>query len=181
MNTRNSGLIFVGIALIGVGVMSLVSTFVHVNWFSLFCPSMLILFGIWMLIKPRQVGFVGDTNVSFIGEVDRSGPWKASGESFLTFIGDIDLDLTQAELPVGETSYSITGFVTDTDVLIPAGVGVRVTAMGFISEVKVSGQKKEESFIAPLTWESENYASAERKVRLDATGFVNEIKVRLIA
>jgi predicted membrane protein len=179
MNTRNSGLIFMGIVLIGIGIMSLVSIWVHVDWFSLFCPSMLILFGIWMLIKPRQVGFIGDADVVFIGEVNRSGQWQAKGESFLAFIGDIDLDLTKADLPVGETSYSFTGFVTDADVLVPAAVGVRVSAAGFISEVKLPGHK-EESFIAPLTWQSENYASAERKIRLDSTGFVNEIKVRQI-
>lgn len=179
MNTRNSGLLFVGIVLILIGVLSLISNWIHVDWFSLFCPALLIFFGIWMLIKPRQIGFIGDANVVFIGEIERSGQWQASGESFLAFVGDIDLDLTKAELPLGETSYSFTGFVTDAEVLVPANVGVRVSAAGFINEVKLQG-RKQESFIAPLNWTSENYADAERKIRLDSTGFVNELKVRQV-
>jgi predicted membrane protein len=179
MNTRNSGLLFFGIALIAIGVLSLFSTWLHVNWGSLFFPALLVLFGVWMLIKPRQVGFIGDANVVFIGEVRRSGQWQVTGESFLAFISDIDLDLTKADLPVGETNYSFMGFVSDADVLVPESVGVSVSAAGFISEVKLSGHK-EESFIVPLTWQSDNYASAERKIRLDAVGFINELKVRQV-
>ncbi|MFZ6028351.1 MAG: cell wall-active antibiotics response protein LiaF [Chloroflexota bacterium] len=179
MNTRNTGLLFVGLVLIAIGVVSLISNWIDVNWFSLLCPSLLIFLGVWMLIRPRQVGFIGDANVVFIGEIERSGSWQATGESFLTFVGDIDLDLTKAELPLGETSYSFTGFVTDAEVLVPADVGVRLSAAGFITEVKIQGHKQER-FLAPLNWTSENYAAAERKIRLDATGFVNELKVRQV-
>jgi predicted membrane protein len=179
MNTRNFGLVLVGSFLILIGLLSLLSLWIDVNWAGLFFPALLIFFGVWMLLKPHQVGFVGDANVVFIGDIDRSGRWQVKGESFLSFVGDVDLDLTQADIPVGETGYAFTGFICDADVLLPASVGVRISAAGFISEVKLPGHK-EESFIVPLTWESENYASAERKIRLDATGFVNEIKVRQV-
>src|SRR5512145_1636856 len=162
MNTRNSGLLFVGMVLILIGILSLISNWVNVNWFGLFFPALLIFFGVWMLIKPRQVGFIGDSNVTFIGEVERSGNWQVKGESFLAFVGDVDIDLTKAEIPLGETSYSFTGFVTDTEIIVPADVGVRLSAAGFISEAKIQG-KKEESFLFPLTWTSDNYTSAERK------------------
>ena len=162
MNTRNSGLLFAGAFLIIIGILSLFSIWFHINWSGLFFPVLLIFFGAWMLIRPRQVGFVGDANLVFIGEIERSGHWPVKGESFLSFVGDIDLDLTQAELPVGETNFSFTGFVTDATLLVPSEIGVQVSAAGFISEIKPAGYKKE-SFIAPLNWQSENYASAERK------------------
>lgn len=179
MNTRNTGLIFVGVLLILFGLMSLISIWIDVDWFGLFCPSVLIILGIWMLLKPGQISFIGDANISFIGEIKRSGSWQPSGESFLAFIGDLDLNLVHAELSSGETHYSFTGFITDVDMSLPADVGLRISALGFISELKIQDQKQE-SFIAPLNWFSSDYETAERKVCLDMVGFVNEIKVHQV-
>ena len=179
MKAQNTGLLLAGSALILIGFLSLLSLWVDINWFGLICPSALILLGIGMLLRPRQVGIIGNSNLSFIGEIERSGSWQPDSESFLAFVGDIDLDLTQADLRQGETNYSFTGFVVDADIFIPADVGVKVVQTGFVSEIKVQGHKKD-SFLAPLTWVSENYEAAERKLRIESVGFVNEVKLRQV-
>jgi len=179
MKAQNTGLLLAGSALIVIGALSLLSMWLDINWFGLICPTALILLGIGMLLRPRQVGIIGNSNLSFIGEIERSGSWQPKSESFLAFVGDFDLDLTQADLQMGETNYSVTGFVVDADIFLPADVGAKVVQSGFVSEIKVQGRKNE-SFLAPLTWVSENYETAERKVRIDAVGFVTEVKIRQV-
>ncbi len=176
---RNPGLLIFGGFLILLGLSSLFSTLFNIDLWALLWPALLILLGVWLLLRPRFGGPAGGIDVSLFGEVERSGAWKASNEEFWTFVGDVKLDLTGAEIAPGETIYRFNGFIADVDIYLPQGVGLSVGANGFVSSIKLPGEKRDR-FLIPFEWKSLNYDSAERKIRLETLFFVNDLKIKQV-
>jgi len=174
---RNTGVLFFGGLLILIGLASLVGALFEVNVWALFWPLLLVGLGVWLLIRPRLVGPDHGLEINFIGDFNRSGNWRAVNEELYTFVGDINLDLTRAELKLGETVYRFTGFIADVDVNIPADVGVAVSASGFVIGVNFFGRKMDQ-FLVPVEWQTPNYAAAERKIRIEATFFVTDLTIK---
>jgi lia operon protein LiaF len=100
-------------------------------------------------------------------------------EEVWTFVGDVYLDLTQADVPIGETRISALGFIGDIDLKVPQNIGISLLSNSFVSEVKFLG-KKHSSFLTSANFASENYETAERKVQLEATFFVGDVNVKHI-
>ena len=176
MQTRNQGQLFLGIAIIVIGVLFLIGNLFDVD-VSAFCwPVGLILLGVWLMFRPRMAG---DTQVTqrLFGEIERVGPWQVQDEEFWAFIAELELDLIKADIPPGETHLRVLSFVGDLKVYVPEDVGVSVSATSFVSTVKMDGAQ-EESFIMPLHWQTPNYKTAERQIRLETTCFVSDIKIR---
>jgi lia operon protein LiaF len=174
---RNTGVLFFGGLLILVGVMILAGSIFDVNMWSFFGPVLLILIGLWILVRPRWVGARGPVEFLFFNNLRRKGAWQVKNEEIWSFLGDVFLDLTGAEIPVGETIYRIYGFIGDVDLIVPQGVGVSVSSVGFINEVKVFS-RKQSSIIFPLDIASEDYEAAERKIRLDVAFFISDVKIK---
>jgi lia operon protein LiaF len=174
---RNTGLLFFGSILVLIGLASMAGTLFQVNIWGLLWPSLLILLGIWLLARPYLMGPGKGLDIAIIGDIRRSGTWQATNEELWTFVGDIDLNLTQADLPVGVTRYRILGFVADVDVQVPEGVGVAVSTIGFVTGLHLLGQKHDR-FLIPFEWKSDNYDAAERKVFIETVFFVNDLKVK---
>jgi lia operon protein LiaF len=107
----------------------------------------------------------------------RKGTWQVKNEEIWTFLGDVFLDLTGAEIPGGETVYRIYGFIGDVDLIVPQGVGVSVSSAGFINDVKILGHKRS-SIVFPIDFASEDYETAERKIRLDVAFFISDVKAK---
>ena len=144
----------------------------------LFCwPVGLIVLGVWFLLRPATS--LPDAVGSFrlIGEYHRAGPWKVVNEEIGQFIGDIHLDLTQAEMAPGETQLRINGFVGDIHLVIPAGVGVSLSGVGFISSINFLGQQHEFIF-TPVQIATPDYTSAERRLRLETNFFIADLSIR---
>lgn len=172
---RNNGLLFVGGVLIVMGLASLAGTVFRLNVWNILWPSLLILWGVWLLVRPRLAGSGWDATL--IGDFRRSASEPVSGEEFWTFIGDVRLDLANAPIPVGETRYRVYGFIVDVDVTVPRGVGIAVLASGLVSDVKVYGQKTDR-FLMPFEWKSEGYEAAERKIFVETACFINDLEIR---
>jgi len=85
--------------------------------------------------------------------------------------------MTRAEVPEGETEIRVFGFVGDVDLLVPEGVGITVSSTAFVTDARVLGQKRE-SIVVPFHQASDDYETAERKIRLEVTSFVADIKVK---
>lgn len=174
---RSQGQLIAGIAIILIGLVILFGNIFNINLWGICWPTALILLGLWLLLRPRMVS--PGTHVSFvlIGDVNRDGAWEVIDEEFWMLVGDIDLDLTQAQVPVGETRLRVVKFVGDLEVLVPADVAVALDVHAFVSNVKAFGERSE-NFLAPVHLTSDGYAAAERRVRLDVLWFAGEVKIR---
>ena len=173
------GQVVVGIVIILLGVVFLLGNVFNINLSAFFWPLVLIGLGVFVLLRPGMVERDTAVSQSFLAEFDRDGEWDVQSEEFQSFIADATLDLTKANLPEGVTKFRFMQFVSDIELIVPESVGVSVQSSAFVSELKVNG-RKEESFLGPLTMQTEDYKAATSRIRVEATGFVNEIVVRRV-
>jgi predicted membrane protein len=173
----NRSAFWIGGILVLIGLIFLAGNIFNFNAWAFCWPAVLIVLGVWVLLRPRLA--LPGTNVDFhfIGDINRSGAFTLVPEDLSTFIGDIDYDLSQATIQPGETRLQMTGFIGDVDIYVPAGVGFRVVCNGFVSEVKLFGQKRS-SFLTPVDFASSNFATAERKIFLEMSWFIGDITIK---
>jgi len=176
---RNNGQLAFGLILVFAGGMFLIGTLLHINIWGFIWPALLILLGVVILLRPRFIGPDITGGVWLLADIHRHGEWQVADEETWIGVGDVDLDLTQAVIPAGETKLRLVGFVGDVSVRVPQSVGLTVNASGFVTDAKVLGHKQD-LFLSPLHFATDDYAAAERKIRLDTTFFVHDLKVRQV-
>ena len=169
---RNQNQLFLGGLLVLIGAVFLFGTLFNINPWTFCWPIGLILLGVWLLWGPRTF-----TGVWLLGDIRRDGAWKVANEEIGIGVGDVKLDFTQADIPVGETRIRVSGFVGDVDMWVPANIGVAVTSNGFVVDAKIFGQKQGQ-LLTPLHFTSDNYVGAERKILLETNFFVGDITVK---
>jgi len=174
---RNQKQMVIGALIILVGLMLLIGDVLDVNVWALCWPLGLILSGVWLLLRPQLVGADTAVRQKLLGDIYRDGVWQVTDEEFWIGVGEVDLDMTRAEVPEGETEIRVFGFVGDVDLLVPEGVGITVSSTAFVTDARVLGQKRE-SIVVPFHQASDDYETAERKIRLEVTSFVADIKVK---
>jgi len=174
---RNQGLILFGAVLIIFGLIFLIGTVFDVDVGALCWPSLLILVGVWMLLRPRLLGPDALLRMRFFGPIRRRGVWQVADEEMWLFIGDVHLDFTAAEIPLGETQVRLGGFIGNIRLLVPEDVGIAVSSMAFVSDVRVLGQRRD-GVLTPVHMTSDGYETAERKVRLELTFFIADVRTR---
>ena len=109
-------------------------------------PAILIVVGIYIIARPALVGSNTPWHVSLFGPVRRGSDWPGKDEEIWLFIGDVRLDLSQAQIPAGETQVRILSFIGDVRLRVPAGVGVSIDSTALVATVRAFGQKQE-SFV----------------------------------
>lgn len=176
---RNQGQLIFGGVLVLLGVLSLLSTLFNVNLWAFCWPVGFIVLGAWLVFRPRMVAPGWETDMTFIGERKRTGNWPVRNEEFWMGVGDLDLDLTQASLPPGETTLRVRTFVSDVDIKVPSSIGVSIHVNGFVIEAKLLGQRYQQ-FFAPVDLASPNYAACDSKVHIDMIGFVSDLNVNQV-
>jgi hypothetical protein len=174
---RNPVLMVVGGGLVLLGVVSLVSTLTGFDFGAICWPAGLIVVGVWLLVRPRWVRGGAVVEVKLLGDVVKRGAWQVNNTEYWLGIADVDLDLTQADIPPGETRLTFYGFIGDIDVFAPSSVAFQVTSQSFITSGKLPGGK-EEAILAPVTYASPGYDQAERKLRIEAAMFLADVAVR---
>ena len=177
---RKNALIIAGSILIAFGVLQIISYFLDINFLAILFALSLIILGIILLLRPN-LGFPGPgTKFRPICEISRHMDWTARNEEIWMFVGDIQLDLTRAEIPPGETIIRIFGFVGDIELLSAPDIGLSISSAGFLNQTNFLGQKRE-VFFSPVSYKSDNYPEFERRIRLEYLGFVVELKLDLIS
>lgn len=176
---RNRGPLFIGSLLVIFGVVLLLGNIFHINIWALCWPAGLILVGVWLLLRPRLALPGTFVNIHFIEDDNRRGVWQVANEEIWSFIGNVRLDMTQATIPSGETTFHLYGFINDIDILAPQDVGLSVSSTAFMTSARINGRKGD-SFLMPATFTSENYASIERKIRLEAYSFIADLDTRQV-
>ncbi len=172
----NRGQTILGGAVILLGLIFLLAEVFAINIWAICFPIGLISIGLWVLFRPQLMPSGSDFKIIPIGNIHRSGEWQVADEEILTFVGEMKLDLTMAEIPTGETKIRVIGFVNEIDLLAPESVGVSVSSTAFLNQVRLWG-KKHETFVIPINQTSDGYDFAEKKIRLEIISFVAELKV----
>ena len=166
-----------GIIIILFGLILLISNITGIRLWSYIWPLLLVGLGIWMIVRPQRFSRKSDVQFRFLGGMDYKSPWSLKDENIISLIGDINLDLTQAEISPGETHIELRGFVGDIDVIVPENAGIAVTSNSFVTSANAFGYKQE-YFLTPYKVESENYAAAERKINLNLGFFVTDLNLK---
>lgn len=174
---RNRGQILIGTLLVVLGVIFLLSTLFDVDIWRFCWPVGLIVVGVWLVLRPRMAAPGSGTEVTLFGDIRHYGDFIVQDQEFWLGIGDIDLDLSDAQIPAGETVWRFYTFIGDVKLVVPQAVGVSVHAVGFVVDSELLGHDMD-AFFAPVNAASENYATAEKRLRIELTGFVTELKVR---
>jgi predicted membrane protein len=174
---RKQGQVIIGVAIILFGLLILIDAVFDIDFGLLCWPTVLILLGIWILIRPWVLGPDTAMHVSLFGPVRRSGTWSVNDQEIWMFVGDVRLDFTEAEVPLGETQLQVFSFVGDVRARVPEGVGISASSTSFINTIRVM-DKKRETFVVPAKLTSEGYEAAERKIHLHATGFIADLRVK---
>lgn len=173
----NRGQLTIGVILILLGLVLLLGTLFEINLWAVCWPAGLIALGIWLILRPRLAGPGIGTQAVLLGDLRRRGNWAVQNEEIWLGVADVDLDFSGAEIPLGETRIRIYGFVGDVDVFVPAEVGVSVYAAGFVVDSNLLGHDQD-AILVPVEAVSENYNTAERRLRIEMTGFVCDLKVK---
>jgi predicted membrane protein len=174
MQNRNQ--LFLSMFLILLGLGFLLANLLRISFWNICLPTSLIVIGVLLLIRPKVFGASSASSWYLFGDVKREGEWTVANEEFWLFFGDAKLDFTRAQLPVGETSIRINGFIGDIDVTAPADIGMLVSASGLIVDVRTPTDKIDR-FLSPASAASPNYATAERKIHLRTTFLIGDIDV----
>jgi len=176
---KNHSQTYLGLAIITLGILFLIGNLTGINVWAICWPALFIMLGIWFIFRPTMSGPDARQTAMFVGEIERDGPWEVMNEEFMAFVMDVELDLTQAIIPSGETIIKVFGFVNDIELRVPAEVGIAIVPAGLVSSIKING-KEEDHFLVPATIQTENYSSAKRAIRLESYALVNEVKVRQV-
>jgi lia operon protein LiaF len=174
MQNRNQVVIGALLLLLGIGF--LLANVLKISLWAFCFPVGLILIGVLLLVRPKVFDTSSISSWYLFGDIKRGSEWTPASEEFWLFFGDVKLDFTQAQLPAGETNIRINGLIGDVDVIVPADVGVAVSASGVFVDLRTPTDKADR-FLSPANSASSNYAAAERKLHLSTTFVIGDIDV----
>jgi len=173
---ENKGRLVFGGGLILLGVILLIGILTNIDIWTFFWPAFLIGLGLWLIFRPSFSKERGGLIFRPLADIKRNGEWVVEDQEIWLFVGDVDLDLTRAILPPGETKIQIFGFVGEVNLLVPEDAGVTVTSNAFVTDAKVLGEEVDNIFV-PYSWSSRDYIASERKLAMETNMFVASIKV----
>jgi hypothetical protein len=171
------GYLVIGAALIVLGLLALISSWIGVDFCALALPLLVIAAGVYILLRPRFAPRGAAMHIQPLGNIKRIGAWTAVDEELWILIGDAIFDLSQATLPPGETVIRILGFVGDLKLVVPDAVPVAITSVAFLTDSRIFGAKRD-TFLQPFETATEGYADAESRIRFESWRFVTGVKVR---
>lgn len=179
MSHTHPGQILAALILIVLGLIILLGNLglIIFNW-NLLWPVILILFGVWLVWRAFQTSPFGDGSLSWgIGDYRPDLTGKEIGQArFSHGMGDVDLDLTRAIIPEGSTSMRASHGMGDLTIIVPRELPVRVNASAGLGNVFVLG-KRSEGISPNVTFQSEDYEGSSRKLNIDASVGLGDVKV----
>lgn len=168
--------ILLGSALILFGTLIMMSNLFNIDIGAICWPSILIMVGVLIIVRPRIAPQGTDVRMLLFADMRRSGEWDVMDQEIWSFVGDVDLDFTQANFPEDEVTFQLYRFVGDVDIIVPEDIGISISSMGFVTEARLEG-KKRGGFMTPVRFTSDNYDSAVKRIRLEMISFVADLKV----
>jgi lia operon protein LiaF len=173
---RNQAQLIFGGVIILIGILVLVSNIFNVDFSNFILPLVLIFIGFLIIFRPRTLSPGTSFKLRFLGDIVRRGEWKVGSEEAWFFLGSLKLDMSQAEIPPGESTFRVFSFLGDVRLVVPENVGVSVSSFSFITDARLLGEKFG-GFIAPVDWSTNGYEAAERKIRIERVAFLGNVRV----
>lgn len=115
----------------------------------------------------------------FIGDLHLGNDyWELRPTNISLFIGDTTLDLTKAQIPIGETKIYISSFIGDVKVYVPndPSIGIQVSSSCLIGDVKVMDHKRGGLF-NHMNVSTPSYSDADKRVVLIVSSMIGDVKV----
>jgi len=170
--------IILGIILILLGTFSLLNqVFPGLRIGRFIFPLLLIGLGVILILRPRTAGSGVIVEFPIIGDLRRTGSWDVSQHEIWWFVGSNRFDFSEARFPVGEANIKIISFVSDIKIILPEDVGLLLESNAVFTEYK-GPNRKQDLFLNALQEQTPNYLSADKRVSVQAFGFVLDIKVK---
>jgi len=110
------------------------------------------------------------------GHIRSADGWSVEDGVLRTVFGDIDLDLRDADLPLGETTLTLLCWVGAIRLRVPHGVGLEVEAQSFIGTVDVLG-RREEGLVRDILVRTDDYEEQERRLHVRISTVIGELEV----
>jgi predicted membrane protein len=169
--------IIVGIVLIFFGLISLFETIFQIDLGRFIGPLILIGIGLLLLLRPQMAGPDVDVQMTFLGDIRKTGTWEVNNQEIWSFVGATRLDFTDAIFKDEEKTIKVIGFVKDLRIILPEDVGMRFESTAFVSEIKAP-DNKQDRFFGAMEYRTPNYVTAEKQVFIQTIAFVSEITVK---
>ncbi|MBI3160027.1 MAG: hypothetical protein HYZ26_10560 [Chloroflexi bacterium] len=169
---QKNGQLAIALALIVIGALFLMANLMNFDVGRIFWPTVLVMAGLVLILRPVSL----EKTFKPFG-LERFGAWEPGDAEYAMFVGEIDLDFGQATLKDGVTKLGVKAFVADTELRIPAEIGVRLMTSAFVTDSNINGDKMDHIF-SGVSHKSENYDAAPKKLDVDLTGFVVSLKLR---
>ncbi|HEY2492980.1 MAG TPA: cell wall-active antibiotics response protein LiaF [Paenibacillus sp.] len=116
---------------------------------------------------------------TFIGDVHMGRDYfELKPTNVSQFIGDTVIDLTNAQIPYGKTKINISAFIGDIKVYVPddMDLGVKVNSSSFIGDMSVLSESRS-GFISSIQSSTPHFREAQKKVIINVSAFIGDIKV----
>ncbi|MGF7186700.1 putative membrane protein [Desulfitispora alkaliphila] len=172
-----------GVILVTIGVSFLLR---NMGWldldlsflWKLFWPIIFILIGISLLIG-KTAG--GKKHVAFMGgvELGKKAAWDLKSDSYYAVMGGVELDLTKANIPEGETLLDMTAVMGGIEILIPENVPVVCEGITVLGGIEFLGEGTG-GIIAKKTMDNQVDGETNKLVRIQARALMGGIEVKSI-
>lgn len=136
----------------------------------------LIALGVLAILAEARARRVRRRLSQTFGHIRSAENWSVEDGVLRTVFGDIDLDLREANLPVGETALTLLVWVGAIRLRVPHGVGLEVEAQTFVGTVDVLGQR-EEGLVRDILVRTDGYAEQERRLHVRISTVIGELEV----
>ncbi|MFH1699268.1 MAG: cell wall-active antibiotics response protein LiaF [Candidatus Zixiibacteriota bacterium] len=165
-----------GVILVILGTLFILDKF-HIDLFEMFWPSLIIAAGVYLIYKSTRRSTSDNVHAeSFGGSKRTSLTGTIRGSNYSYFINDTDLDLTGIELQPGDNHIRVSTFIGDVRLTVPKDAAVRAHASNFIGDVFLF-DKSFGGFITSCEDKTSNYDSAEKRLVINCSSFIGDIKV----
>ncbi len=179
--TRSQKHNLIGIALILLGVIFLFENF-DVDVWGYIWPLAILLFGIYLIVRSgrKSDGRSGLSEFRVLGDARHAGyTGEIDGTSISHFIGDVELNLTGAQLKSGVNRMTISMFIGDVEIKVPPDVPVSASCSATFGDIHVLDQKRQGIFLS-VRHKSSDYDAADKKLHLSCSAFIGDIVVTRI-
>jgi predicted membrane protein len=173
MHGSRSQLVMGGIIL-AIGLILLAERLIGFNLWRVTWPLLLIALGVYVLLSPRYQK--GGVTLRLLGDIHRRGAWDVRDEDLWVLVGDTRLDLTQANIPLGDTTIRLYGLAGDLKVTAPPDCGVAVRTTALVLDVRTPTDKRD-VLLSSYQWASPNFALAERRVLLMLVYLAMDVRI----
>ncbi|MBC7187095.1 MAG: cell wall-active antibiotics response protein [Calditrichaeota bacterium] len=190
--------LFLGIILIALGILILLHNREQLDLWDLleqYWPVLIILAGVYVLLhafsmpetrpvleavlEQRDTGTMGDVfqHHAVWGDIKLVSESAAfRGGSVRTMFGDVELDLSRADIAPGEQKLEVSSTFGDVTIRVKPGMPVGVRATAVLGDVNVFGQKRS-GIGSGITYQSPDYAQAQAKLAISISHVAGDIIV----